>query len=1169
MSENTQKDAAPSEVNQPPVKPSPVTLPPPPPISSVPPNGTSPATSVGAPPPPPPPPPPPSSSVPPNGTSPTTSVGAPPPHAPPPPPPPPVSGNTNKTSKQKSDMENVNEKPYKVSVQDLIKGKEKLKKTDFVDLRKKVKLNMKEIFDGFQIHDYFPLSPAMKYFSYQTDKITTLNLSRIEQLTDMFFFTLDDRKIELPHCGTLTLSGCYYITDMAVVFITQGKTFTNLTSVRFTACKKITERSLHYLFDRYSEITVKMICADVSSIYGKALQSLQRLKLTGCPLISPPSYVYENQKVIFVDSTLESLKTYKIVILVDPEHKQGLMSQMLINDYVAPLRILGNWKPGKAESKKDKEPDSDSDYHFNLFEIIYEQGLEDLILNNGSIVLLPYSLTEEKVAAKLADKIKMVLSKYPETVFMLCQIDLNKSEKETGVKKDVLQTLSQTWMAKLSSELKHGEFLDGNDGDSNLSAYNFHDQQVFTIGKWCYEHLSKFLENSEDLLVECDIVDSDAMKLATTKAVEGLIKTYPWHGIQYYPLILGFLKDIVNKGFPVCPLMTVIDELPDTVRNVLNPVTCYAEMEKILELMHTRGFACFYGNIEDKPALTDLGKFEQCINNIFANPAPRQNYIKAIGLKVPCWTLEDMKKVLVDADWLLSYFNFTLFVSILEEAGCIFKFPCDMIGDDFRDSFVYVLNKDIPAEPMVPVCSVWSEVSPSQQTSKIYEFISSLNNSFFFKVIRVFSQVYRFTLLWKSGFIFHVGPIACFVEKTHIEETGVPVIFITARFDAVYHCEEWGDWEKLLMTSFNMVLTLVDSVVQKEKAFVKKCIPCPNCVDSSQMGNRRVMLNPKLCYHFTEIYSKSMEVETVRCKKELTKGIPKSMLFGPSDVSLRDFIPNHAKINKVVHVLKSDDKKLAEFSQAVEKNDIKALKTLQASALKTKDIKFRQIKDTLREPLLQFDEGIRCYLCQNCAVQGMDCPSNMFNGKTKKHCSCKHTTDMCTYCGICKNCISHLVDAFTTVQPQFDKSGSMFTIFDRKYTFTDHMNTDTFGSLEIVSLENITITAYVGEGEENIVSYNTATGMVVPKSTKSQYIARPGTRLSLCLATHPTVMEFPIYVYTLNKVLKTLHVNSVYSITMLKQLPEVKKGLNKLRDFIWSIMEQSYNQNTSCCFSLV
>lgn len=91
MSENTQQDAAPSEANQSPGQPPP------------------------APPPPVPPPPPPVSSV--------------PPPPPPPPPPEPGTASSSKPEPPETTTDTDNQERYKVSVDELIKGKEKLTKT--------------------------------------------------------------------------------------------------------------------------------------------------------------------------------------------------------------------------------------------------------------------------------------------------------------------------------------------------------------------------------------------------------------------------------------------------------------------------------------------------------------------------------------------------------------------------------------------------------------------------------------------------------------------------------------------------------------------------------------------------------------------------------------------------------------------------------------------------------------------------------------------------------------------------------------------------------------------------------------------------------------------------------------------------------------------------------
>ncbi|XP_078339460.1 uncharacterized protein LOC111108810 isoform X4 [Crassostrea virginica] len=228
-------------------------------------------------------------------------------------------------------------------------------------------------------------------------------------------------------------------------------------------------------------------------------------------------------------------------------------------------------------------------------------------------------------------------------------------------------------------------------------------------------------------------------------------------------------------------------------------------------------------NLSGNPCTSSFTVLETLMTGIMENPPDRKGFIKELGISVPCYRREDIEEIFAES----TFMKVDLLLEILQVVGCLMEFPCDLRGLGYEDTLAYVLFKDIPANPPVNLDAYWPEYIPEKekQAQKFYQF-PALPPNFMSTLLRDFSKLYQFTLLWRGGFLCQQGALFHLLEL--LDTKGVSTISVRSR---VINPETLGKGhfrgdnsglDKILWNGFKQICSILDAHIQEFKIYELK-----------------------------------------------------------------------------------------------------------------------------------------------------------------------------------------------------------------------------------------------------------------------------------------------------------------------------------------------------------
>ncbi|XP_060585340.1 uncharacterized protein LOC132741228 [Ruditapes philippinarum] len=318
------------------------------------------------------------------------STGGPggPPVPPPPPPPPPASPpleltSTKMTSKKAKGIieekqyaddsllpgpRNINTLSNILSPSVLLRQKESLKNYG----TEEAELTREGLLEGAgSSRRSLPLISTLDYMrteSEQAAAVTVLNFSGADQLTDMFWYMVLQKKINMPKLQRISLSVQRYLVELC-------------------GLKKLTEESLLNIISKWQKTLVQVNLSGTS--VGLIPHGYQgSIKINGCPLVSPTETLYQAKSKTMaekMDRQVEEWSCYKVVIVTDdtvPWSPLALFTGEKDMKSSKKLQIKSNVSIGKSTV-------------VNMFEVPVDSGFVDMFVTKGSIVIIPYLLAED------------------------------------------------------------------------------------------------------------------------------------------------------------------------------------------------------------------------------------------------------------------------------------------------------------------------------------------------------------------------------------------------------------------------------------------------------------------------------------------------------------------------------------------------------------------------------------------------------------------------------------------------------------------------------------------------------------------------------------------------------------------------------------------------------
>ncbi|XP_052783224.1 uncharacterized protein LOC128219453 [Mya arenaria] len=356
-----------------------------------------------------------------------------PPELPPPPPPPP-SGLANFSSvpaRQGGSDQQQQQRPAilahpvmqsrapktipKVTSNDLSFGKAKLRKANKV--KKLEDVERTEMFDSIQQYNYMPLLNSREYIRTRTNfaEVTALSFDGIEQMSDAFLFSLYHCQLSIETVNWISLTGCYNVTDEGIYWV--SKTFSKLKSIAMAGCRKVTERSLHHLFTSLPLLQVvlasgtniayvpqdgRVHIGDNAKTKPRGIKTTKEQKkevtdvyVHGCPIMSPwikGLSLQEVESLTQTETTTATVPYRKLVILAPSDLPWSPLALLTGDKDVTPkmgLQFKKGWNPYEAHKIEKHESGVEI---FNILQVTPEEGFLELVVSQGSLIVIPYHL---------------------------------------------------------------------------------------------------------------------------------------------------------------------------------------------------------------------------------------------------------------------------------------------------------------------------------------------------------------------------------------------------------------------------------------------------------------------------------------------------------------------------------------------------------------------------------------------------------------------------------------------------------------------------------------------------------------------------------------------------------------------------------------------------------
>ncbi|XP_069138297.1 uncharacterized protein [Argopecten irradians] len=463
---------------------------------------------------------------------------------------------------------------------------------------------------------------------------------------------------------------------------------------------------------------------------------------------------------------------------------------------------------------------------------------------------------------------------------------------------------------------------------------------------------------------------------------------FPWHRTSFHEETISVFDAILVGDIPtsITPLESMFNG-KTLKKEIVTKIEKEKEdicMIKALEVLEKQGNCLYFPHLEKKHLVHDIARVPK-VTHVMTK-APRVTDIPWLGQDIPSWRKDDF--------YMASRFSYAkeaqrnAFVDILLDLGMMFRFPWPYRESSYSDQVIYVLAKDIPDSPAIPLDEIWPPSVPDGENQRdAYFTFPSLPPMFFLCFLRKLQETSQITLMWKHGVVIQQGPILVLVELlTNELNKGLPTIVISARALSVSLIATSLD--DTLNVCFNNITTILTGMLVSKKLYAHKTMCCQVC---NPTRDRKLALSAsKNCCHMSDFqFNHLSEKESqIMCKKTKNKLIiPKEEFAAINSASLnrQSLVPNHLDIKALVQ----NDYRMEDATPlTVERNKL-------------------------------MSTSLRCHLCNNCYASGINCTQNRNGGITNRHCGCNHKVNLCAYCGVCPYCIKVLTTAHSLVKPCF------------------------------------------------------------------------------------------------------------------------------------------------------
>ncbi|XP_063433340.1 uncharacterized protein LOC134715226 [Mytilus trossulus] len=717
-----------------------------------------------------------------------------------------------KTKQKKSKPEPARIVPPKITADMLSQVKLKAPPGEKIDKDTLVKISSTEVLTLFDKRDYFPLSSFIETINQNTlfgdcQNIVNLSLTGIEQVTDLLFYQMM-LYTELPNLALLNVSGCPYVTDSGIKWCVQQYPY--LSEVYMKGCENITERTLHYLLDPSWNVIeyLDMTSTGLSMIPGKMCNMVANIGAIGCPLISPATEIYRTKRrSALTETPLKDLPVYKIVVLKDKNCHHSFYE--IVTKKPLTERYLNIYK--------DYRVDPQDPYVYNIYEVEIGMGLENLVLSNGCIVILPYTNINPETVNKLTNQLVHLLSKYPECIFVIADLSDTGGKTSASMTREVVSNLA-VWSEKFGAE-QTAPLAD------LYMDFTFPHQQNLVKALNLIESIHQIQKN-KDSPYKCvwDVDMSGGKSNSTTlkilnKAITSLRTIFPWHGNTYHSMLPDWVQKTFGKSkIRLGHLIEILKTSSDSMKFNMNSRAGgpYRELDKLFELRHLRGESIYFPKMKNKPCFIDLlagSDFCNKSSTKLLNPVKKAP-VAGLGLTYPCFSRQDIHDFLVGTQE-----ENDIFIKVLEENYTIVKLPIVHKHPVIKDPTVYVVSENLPEKPHLPTEHFWDGKLIDQLYSGRKYRVPVLPDELLPSVISHFVKVAKICLIWKDGIIMQQGPITYMLEI--IRSGDYPGVLIEGKLHskAKPGDETYLEADRMVWKGLRGITTVFESVLMNDNIY--------------------------------------------------------------------------------------------------------------------------------------------------------------------------------------------------------------------------------------------------------------------------------------------------------------------------------------------------------------
>ncbi|XP_053405100.1 uncharacterized protein LOC123566493 [Mercenaria mercenaria] len=814
----------------------------------------------------------------------------------------------------------------------------------------------------------------MRTHSEQARVVTVLNFSGTDQLSDMFWFMVQHKKIHMPRLSRISLSGCYDLTNAGIRWMV--KAFPQAEYVELSGIKNLTEESLLNIISKWAGSIVQLNVS--GSSIGMIPPGYQgSIKLNGCPLVSPTETLYKSTGVKISDKMnrpTEDWSSFKVVIVTD--------------DTVpwSPLALITGEKDIKARKKLRMKTNVNigKSTQINLFEVPVDSGFVGMLVSKGSIVIIPYLLAEDgpdpDYPEDICKNIIRVFTQCPDCVFVVLGItsDTGPLVKEVaGRYFNLISDLVRRKMDQLNTELKFSI-----ETKLLMGRMFYYCQQMFSHGQELLRCLKNMVKPDMDLsqpdrerppaqilpsMMNIEEDNKSAFEKTIESAIDALKFHFPWYFIPYQLDLKNALVALEKERVPLTRTKDIVDSKNTSsggFANFTSHPNNFLFIGKMLELLDRMGKYLYYPELAEGYALSEFTFMEDVYDKLLNGTAPCKASWRFLGANIPCWTKDSIAGLCPQPEM------GPVVAELLQKNGLLLCMPRDVWTTELSagEPYAYVLLKDLPYYPAVDIEDLWPDGVPSDevQLERYYTFMPGVPDAYFPAVLRDCLELGGVRLLWNKGAIIRKGPVTVLVEMLNNSEN-TQMLFVGARMvsDGV-NADPLSDAH---LGVFKIYKGIIRASVMNFKIYALETIPCAKCHPPK---NRYRTVNARgteiwqmkeqllMSYHATQ--------RNITCRNDGSEiKIPELM----NPASHADLVPSHYYLG------------------------------CQPS----------------------FSAYNRCMFCQNCAFAGAYCEGNLQNGKTSWNCSCDREGQMCGVCGICQRCATALMEKEKLFQ-FFDEDGN-------------------------------------------------------------------------------------------------------------------------------------------------